>query len=131
MKKLFDLLKLPVVIVAALVALASIARAFGVGVELPGDKISFIEQHQIVQDSAIVAHDVRFTQEAQAAQAAEVTKDASRQQRTVLIEKLVIGECLESTFEKLVQQQLSETCRDLGVIRTAGDAIDIKLEGSN
>ena len=131
MKKFLEWLKVPSAIVAALAALMVIASSMGIGVELPGDKISAIEQHQMVQDAAIMAHDDRFEAEALAADSAEAVKDFSRQQRTQLIEKLVVGECLESTFEKLGQQQLIETCRELGVARSAGDAIDIELRNQN
>jgi len=139
MKKILEWMKIPGTIVAAVVAFGLIANAFGFGIRLPGDSLAEIESKNHRQDSIIKTLDDYIDDEGayfenlnnyiRNKEAEDIRNDSSRKTRTKLIEALVRGECLESTFEKLAQQGLVIQCSELGVRRSAGDVIDQKLEG--
>jgi hypothetical protein len=138
MQKLIKFLQLPALIVGALVAIGMGMHALGVKLELPGEQLEQIKIEQVVvdtrQDSALNAHDLHHDWEEEHSDSLELSKDSSRQRRTdlieaqgMLIEKALRGECLENTFERLVLQDLIENCREWGIPRSPGDAIDQRL----
>jgi len=153
--KILNWLKIPGGIVAAVVALGIIITALGGKVHMPGDEMARVERHNAVQSDSIKANAdsiVRLKDylneeqdyfenlnqylmdkeiEDSLQEVEEARKDTSRTERTLLIEALVKGECLESMFEKLALQGLVGQCAELGVLRSHGDAIDRSLTGGN
>lgn len=121
--KVADWIKWPAWALASLVALGAMLAAFGFGVQTPGDKW---DEHTIVHTEEEIVRDEQFTR----IDNALIQMNYDYGEQKTMTEALIRGECLESMSDKIVLQGLSETCTDLGVERTAGDAIDRQLDGN-
>ena len=110
--KITEWVKVPAYILAAITAIGVLMGALGFGWSTPGEKWTAHDaEHGVLSDT------IR-----------EI--DGHLHEQKTLIEALVKGECLESYSDKIVLQGLAETCTDLGVARSAGDAIDLMLSGN-
>lgn len=103
------ILKWPSALGAAAVGLVIILSAFGVSIATPGDRWAEHDTtHAAINDTL-----------------AEL--DNHMHEQKSLTESLIIGECLESRYDKLGRQGILDTCAELGVERQSGDAIDREL----
>lgn len=110
---LLAMLKIPATVVGGVGGIAIVLSAFGFGIRTPGARLDeFVDTHEV--EHVIISDTLK-----------EIDDHLEVQQ--ILMESMVRGECLESAYDKLARQGLSDTCSDLGIGRTAGDAIDREL----
>jgi len=140
LNRIITWLKIPGIVVGAIIAVGAILVFFGV--EVHGPKDHALETEAKMEEVKQISEETREWAERTYSEHVEAERiyhdtlvypyiqemDNEIHSIAGAIDGILRGECLESKFQKLARQGMLDECESLGIERRLGDEIDRELE---